>query len=61
MELLLIERSGLLRHYGAAVQVFLDRKENLIGVDGLDEVVGYLVAMIFSSSLLVIIITGTLG
>ena len=44
MELLLIERSGLLRHYGAAMQIFLDGKKYLIGVYGLDEVVGNFVS-----------------
>ncbi len=43
-ELLLVAEGGLLAHQSACLGVLLDRKEYLVGVDGLDEIVGYLAA-----------------
>ena len=41
-EVLLIARVGHLGLDGTLVEVLLEGEENLVGIDGLDEVVGYL-------------------
>ena len=44
LEVLLILRLGNLCFDGLAMDVLLERKQNLIGVHGLDEIVGYLLS-----------------
>jgi len=44
LEVLLILALGNLCLDGLAMDILLERKQNLIGIDGLDEIVGYLLS-----------------